>query len=67
MMFFGRNFSSVNPLKCISVNNQECKVRPEIFNVNSDERVNSNVDQMQVSVIKSKGRMKINAYVNAKN
>ena len=43
-MFFGRNFSSVNPLKCISVNNQECKVRPEIFNVNSDERVNSNVD-----------------------
>ena len=31
------------------------------------KRVNSNVDQMQVSVIKSKGRMKINAYVNAKN
>ena len=37
MLFFGRNFSGVNPLKYISVNNQECKVRPEIFNVNSDE------------------------------
>ena len=24
------------PLKCISVTNQECKVRPEIVNVNSD-------------------------------
>ena len=31
--------SSVNPLKCISMNNQECKVRPEIFNVNSDEPI----------------------------
>ena len=25
------------PLKCISTNNQECKVRPEIVNVNIDE------------------------------
>ena len=39
MMFFGCNFSSVNPLKCVSTNNQECKVRPEIVNVNSDEPV----------------------------
>ena len=34
--------SSVNPLStnqlsCISMNNEECKVRPEIINVNSDE------------------------------
>ena len=29
--------------------------------------VNANVDQMQVSVTISKGRMKINADVNAKN
>ena len=29
--------SSVNPLKCISMNNQESKVRPEIVNVNSDD------------------------------
>ena len=39
MMFFGCNLSSVNPLKCISTNNQECKVRPEIVNINSDEPV----------------------------
>ena len=39
MMFFGCNLSSVNPLKSISMNNQEWKVRPEIVNVNSDESV----------------------------
>ena len=38
-MFFGCNLSSVNPLKCISMNNQECKLRPQIANVNSDEPV----------------------------
>ena len=27
------------PLKCISMNNQECKVRPEIVNVNIDKPV----------------------------
>ena len=37
MMFFGCNVSNVNPLKCVSINNQECKIRPEIVNVNSDE------------------------------
>ena len=36
MMFFGR-LSSVNPLECVSMNNQKCKVRPEIVNVNSNE------------------------------
>ena len=30
---------SINLLKCISLNNQECKVRPEIVNVNSKEPV----------------------------
>ena len=39
MMFFSCNLPSVNSLKCISMNNQECKVRPEIVNVNSDEPV----------------------------
>ena len=38
-MFFGCNLSNVNSLKCISINNQECKVKPEIVNVNSDETV----------------------------
>ena len=37
MMFFGCNLSSVNPLDCVSMNNQKCKVRPEIVNVNSNE------------------------------
>ena len=31
--------ASVNSLKCISMNNQECKVRPEIVNVNSNKPV----------------------------
>ena len=30
---------SATPLSCISMNNQECKVRPEIINVNSDKPV----------------------------
>ena len=37
MMFFDCNISSVNSSKCISMNNQECKVRPEIININSIE------------------------------
>ena len=37
MMFFGYNLSNVNPLKCVSMSNQECKVRTETINVNSDE------------------------------
>ena len=39
MMFFGCNLSSINPLECISMSNQECKVRPETVNVDSDEPV----------------------------
>ena len=37
MMFSGCNLSSVNPLQCASMKNQECKVRPEIVNVDSNE------------------------------
>ena len=37
IMFFGCNLSSVNPLKCVSMSNQECKIRPEMVNVNNDE------------------------------
>ena len=39
MMFFGCNLSSINPLKCVSINNQECIVRPEIVNVNSKQPI----------------------------
>ena len=38
-MHFGCNLSSVNVLECVSMNNQECKVRPEIVNVNNNEPV----------------------------
>ena len=31
--------TGVNSLSCISMNNQECKVRPQIINVNIDEPV----------------------------
>ena len=36
-MVFGCNLSNVNSLKFISMSNQECKIRPEIIIVNSDE------------------------------
>ena len=39
MTFFGWNILSINSLKCVLMNNQECKVRPQIVNVNSDEPV----------------------------
>ena len=29
--------SNVNSLKCVSLNNQECKSRPKIINVNNNE------------------------------
>ena len=43
MFFTGSVFLSIlkgaNPFSCVSMNNQECKVRPEIANVNSKETV----------------------------
>ena len=38
MMFFG-SLSIVSPLECISIKNQECKVRPEIVNINSNNPI----------------------------
>ena len=38
LMYFG-SLSSVNPLECISMKNQECKVRPEIVNINSNDPI----------------------------
>ena len=37
MTFFNFNLSNVNSLKCVSMNNQECKIRSEIINVNTNE------------------------------
>ena len=33
------SFTSVNSLSCFSMNNQECKIRPQVLNVNGDEPV----------------------------
>ena len=43
MMLFGCNVLNVNllkaiSLKCVSMSNQECKIRPEIINFNRTER-----------------------------
>ena len=38
MMFFG-SLSNVNPLECFSMKIQECKVRPEIVNINSNDPI----------------------------
>ena len=38
-VIMGYNLSSVNSLECVSINIQECKVRPEIVNVNGDDPV----------------------------
>ena len=37
MMFFGCSLPSASLLKCIAVTNQECKVRPKVVNINSNE------------------------------
>ena len=37
MKFFSSNVLNVNSLECHSMNNQECKIRSEIINVNNNE------------------------------
>ena len=39
MMSFGGNLSSVDRLECVSMNNPEYQVRPEITNVNTNEPI----------------------------
>ena len=39
MTFFSCYLPSINSLGCISMNNQACKARPEIINVNSNNPV----------------------------
>ena len=43
--------TSVNLLSCISMNNQECKVRPQIVNLNKDEPVFFLLVLKQVSAV----------------
>ena len=35
--FFNCNALNATPVKCVLMNNQECRIRPEILNINSDE------------------------------
>ena len=49
-------FASINslnavPLSCISMNNQECKTRPQAVNVNGDEPVFFPLVLKQVNVV----------------
>ena len=37
MTFFSCNVLNVNSLECVSMNNQECKIRSEIININTNE------------------------------
>ena len=37
MMFFNCNVLDVNPLKCVSMNNQEYKIRTKIIDINNNE------------------------------
>ena len=37
MSFFSCNVLNAILLKCFSLNNQECRIRPEIININSNK------------------------------
>ena len=37
MTFSGFSPSNVNSLKCVSMNNQECRIRSKVIDVNTDE------------------------------
>ena len=37
MTYFGCNIPGVNSLKYVSMSNQECRIRSEIININSNE------------------------------
>ena len=51
MKFCCCNLSNVNPLKCVSMNNQECKIRPEIVNVNSNKPVSFTFSIKKVNAV----------------
>ena len=38
LIYFG-NLSNINSLECVSMKNEECKVRPEILDNNSDNPI----------------------------
>ena len=50
--FFSYNAFNVNSLECVSINNQECKIRSEIINVNTNEPMFS---PYRITINKCKG------------
>ena len=52
MTFFSFNVLNVNSLECVSMNNQECKIRAEIINVNTNEAM---IYPYSVKINKCKG------------
>ena len=50
--FFSHNTLNVNSLECVSMNNQECKIRSEIINVNTNEHM---FYPYSITINKSKG------------
>ena len=48
LMIFG-NLSNVNSLERVSINNQDCRVRPEIVNFNSNDPLV--LEQLNVVVV----------------
>ena len=50
--FFSYNILNVNSLECLSMSNQECKIRPEIINVNANEPM---FYPYSIAINKSKG------------
>ena len=51
---FGYNLLKVNPLKCVLMNNQECKIRPQILvvmNVHFILRVFKQVNAVVVVIV----------------
>ena len=59
MAFFNFNPSNINSLECVSMNNQECKTRTKIININNNEpvfysfsiKVNNEVEVVIISII----------------
>ena len=55
MFFIGltilSGFASANLLSCISMNNQDCKTRPQVFSVNGDEPMFFHLVLKQVNVV----------------
>ena len=42
MAFINFNLSNVNSLECISMNNEDCQIRSEIINLNTNEELIKN-------------------------